>query len=102
MHRTENDKNCHILSSRLKHVCLIRLLAPSYKRKTREEVCYYSLHDSLPGMSPQVLFGNVLQTGILERGETLATIFRQLQSKFADVFQFWLGSVPEAETGRLF
>ncbi len=80
----KNDQNCHILSSRLKHVCLIRMLASIYKRKTSEELyvithirfcrviwncilLYYVKYTyySLPGMFPQVLFGNVLQTKIL-------------------------------------
>ncbi len=54
---------------------------------------YFTLDKSLPGIPPQVLFGNVLQTGLLWRGETLPTVFRQFQTKFGDVFQFWLGSV---------
>jgi hypothetical protein len=54
---------------------------------------YFSFHGSLPGTPPQLLFGNVLQTGILWRGETLPTVFRQFQAKFGDVFQFWLGTV---------
>jgi hypothetical protein len=52
---------------------------------------YFLFDDSLPGIPPQVLFGNVLQTGILCRGETLPTVFRQFQAKFGDVFQLWLG-----------
>jgi hypothetical protein len=52
---------------------------------------YFSFDGPLPGIPPQILFGNVLQTGILGRGETLPTVFRQLQAKFGDVFQFWLG-----------
>jgi hypothetical protein len=94
------------------YVCLIRLLASIYKRKTSEELyvithirfcrviwncilLYYVKYTyySLPGMSPQVLFGNLLQTGILWRDKTLPTVCQQFQSKFGDVFQFWLGSV---------
>jgi hypothetical protein len=36
---------------------------------------YFALDDSLPGIPPQVLFGNVLQTGLLWQCETLPTIF---------------------------
>ena len=62
---------------------------------------YFSLYGSLPGMSPQLLFGNVLQTGIVWGDETLPTVFRQFQAKFGDVFQFWLGSVRVIVVCRL-
>ncbi|CAF1064376.1 unnamed protein product [Rotaria sordida] len=42
-------------------------------------------------MAPQFLFGNLLQTGVIWRGEPLPNVLRQFQDKFGDVFQFWFG-----------
>ena len=67
-------------------VALFAILLYYYVKYT-----YFAFDHSLPGIPPQVLFGNVLQTGMLWKGETLPTIFRQCQRKFGDVFQFWLG-----------
>ena len=109
----KNDKGRHT-SSFLEHVCLIRSFALIYNKRWIKnksmllltvavvvlfvivlyqcvKYIYFSFDDSLPGISPQVIFGNVLQTGMLWGDETLPTIFRQFQIRFGDVFQFWLG-----------
>jgi hypothetical protein len=62
---------------------------------------YFTLRGRLPGMPPQFLFGNVLQMGILGGNETLPTVFRQFQTKFGDVFQFWLGPTRIIVVNRL-
>ena len=62
---------------------------------------YFSLHGSLSGVPPQLLFGNLLQTGVIGRGEPLPNVFRRLQDKFGDVFQFWLGPTRIVVVNRL-
>jgi hypothetical protein len=51
---------------------------------------YFTLHGSIPGLSPQFLVGNLLQTGILH-GESIGKALSRLQVIYGDVFQFWLG-----------
>ncbi|CAF3462225.1 unnamed protein product [Rotaria sp. Silwood1] len=54
---------------------------------------YFTSHDSLPGLSPQLLVGNLAQTGIT-RGKPPAVVFLEWQDKYGDVFKFWFGSMP--------
>ena len=61
-------------------------------------VCYYikriyfTLTGSIPGLSPQFLVGNLLQTGILGQNVPMNVVFLKLKAQFGDIFQFWLGS----------
>ncbi|CAF3840070.1 unnamed protein product [Rotaria sordida] len=55
---------------------------------------YFTLRGPIPGISPQLLFGNVLQTGILAlKPASLPDVLIQLRDKFGDVYQFWFGSM---------
>ncbi|CAF4399075.1 unnamed protein product [Rotaria sp. Silwood2] len=55
---------------------------------------YFTLHGPIPGIPPQFLFGNLLQTGILSRKPvSLPDVILQLRAKFGDVYQFWFGSM---------
>lgn len=54
---------------------------------------YFTVHDNLPGLTPHVLFGNLIQSGILFRGVSLAKALYTFKARFGDVFQFWLGSL---------
>ena len=53
---------------------------------------YYTLRDGIPGVSPHLILGNLIQSGIIFNGATTAEVFPSLQRQFGDVFQFWLGS----------
>jgi len=54
---------------------------------------HYSLSkDDPPGIKPQILFGNLINTGILSGKKALREILVDLQHRFGDVYQFWLGS----------
>lgn len=62
---------------------------------------YFTTDSPLPGIPPQFLFGNLLQTGIIGSGQSMPSVFRELQSKFGDVFQFWLGPTRLVVVSRL-
>ena len=51
---------------------------------------YFTLRGPLPGKPPQLLFGNIVQMGTL-RGVSQANINLQMQAKFGDVYQYWMG-----------
>jgi hypothetical protein len=51
---------------------------------------YFTLHGPIPGLSPQFLFGNLLQTGFIWHNVPFNLIFLDLKAKFGDIFQYWL------------
>jgi hypothetical protein len=53
---------------------------------------YFTLHGSLPGLSPQFLVGNLVQAGIT-RGKPTSVVFMEWQRKYGDVYQFWYGPI---------
>ena len=60
-------------------------------------VCYlklkhFTIRGSLPAVPPQFLFGNLLQSGLLFRGKTLAEVFLEYKARFGDIFQFYIAS----------
>lgn len=52
---------------------------------------YFSLRGPLPGLSPHVFFGNLIQSGIMFNGATTTQVFSSFKRRFGNVFQFWLG-----------
>ncbi len=55
------------------------------------KVKYFSLRGNIPGQSPHIFFGNLIQTGMLFNGTTTAEVFPLFKQKFGNIFQFWLG-----------
>ena len=53
---------------------------------------YFTLYGPIPGLSPNFLFGNLLQTGLI-RGKYVVDVLKQFQDKYGDIFQFWLGRI---------
>ncbi|CAF1372758.1 unnamed protein product, partial [Adineta ricciae] len=51
---------------------------------------YFTLHGYVPGLAPQFLFGNLLQSGFFN-GNSPPMILSTFQKRFGDVFQFWFG-----------
>lgn len=51
---------------------------------------YFTLHGTIPGLSPQFLFGNLLQSGFFN-GQLPPQILSTFKQRFGDVFQFWFG-----------
>lgn len=55
------------------------------------KVKYFTLRGSLPGLSPQFLVGNLIQSGFLFGHGSLPETFASFKRRFGDVFQLWLG-----------
>jgi hypothetical protein len=53
---------------------------------------YFTLRGPIPGLSPQFLVGNVIQTGFT-RGASYTEIYCSLRNRFGDVYQIWFGHV---------
>jgi hypothetical protein len=53
---------------------------------------YFTLRGPIPGLPPQLLFGNLIQTGFT-RGVSYFEIFSSLRKRFGHVYQIWLGHV---------
>ena len=51
---------------------------------------YFTLRGPIPGLSPQFLVGNLVQTGFT-RGASFFTILSSLRQRFGDIYQVWLG-----------
>ena len=57
------------------------------------KIKYFSLRGPIPGLSPHVLLGNLLQAGVLSKGLTLDQALQKFRKRFGDTFQFWFGSL---------
>ncbi|CAF3143200.1 unnamed protein product, partial [Rotaria sp. Silwood2] len=53
---------------------------------------YSPSSDDLPGVKPQLFFGNILNSGMLTGKSTVTQIMLEYQLRFGDKFQFWFGS----------
>jgi hypothetical protein len=53
---------------------------------------HFTLRGPIPGIPPQFLFGNLLQTGMIWRGEVISNVCLKLKIQFGDVFQYWFSS----------
>jgi hypothetical protein len=62
---------------------------------------YFTLHGPIPGIPPQFLFGNLLQTGVIRQNVPFNLIFLDLKEKFGDIFQYWLGPTRLILVNRL-
>ena len=62
---------------------------------------YFTLYGSIPGIPPQFLFGNLIQTGLIGRDVAFNVIFLDLKAKFGDIFQYWLGPSRVVAVNRL-
>lgn len=62
---------------------------------------YFTLYGPIPGIPPQFLFGNLLQTGVIRENIPFNLIFLDLKTKFGDIFQYWLGSTRIILVNRL-
>ena len=62
---------------------------------------YFTLHGPLPGLPPQFLFGNLLQTGFIWYNVPFNLIFLDLKANFGDIFQYWLAGTRIIVVSRL-
>lgn len=51
---------------------------------------YFTLRGPIPGIPPQFLVGNFIQTGFI-RGVSYAEIYKTLRERFGDTYQLWFG-----------
>ena len=68
--------------------CILLLVVYAYIKWSR-----FTLRPDIPGLSPNILVGNLLQTGILTRGKALTDALASLKKSYGDIFQFWMGPV---------
>jgi cytochrome P450 len=52
---------------------------------------YSSSPDDPPGIKPQILFGNLINTGVLSGKKAFHEVLFDLQHRLGDVYQYWLG-----------
>jgi cytochrome P450 len=53
---------------------------------------YYTLYGPLPGLAPEFFYGNMRQTGISTRNESIEKVRLEMKHKFGDIYQFWMGA----------
>ena len=61
---------------------------------------YFTLRGPVPGLSPQFLFGNLIQTGVFS-GASLSHIYASLRNKLGDVYQLQLGFIRTIVVGNI-
>ncbi|CAF4996549.1 unnamed protein product, partial [Rotaria sp. Silwood1] len=61
---------------------------------------YFTFYGPLPGLSPQFLFGNLLQTGLLT-GNSFPQIYTSLKNRFGDIYQVQFGFVHAKVIGNI-
>lgn len=64
---------------------LLVLLVISMKMK------YFTLRGPIPGRSPQLFVGNLIQFGMMFDEISLAQALIRMKNEFGDVFQYWIG-----------
>ena len=52
---------------------------------------YFTLYGSLPGLEPEFFFGNMRQTGMITRNESVASVQLDMKRRFGNIYQFWMG-----------
>ncbi|CAF4914111.1 unnamed protein product [Rotaria sp. Silwood1] len=52
---------------------------------------YFTLRGPIPGLSPHLIFGNLIQTGLLLGKRSKCDIYIFLKERFGDIYQYWLG-----------
>ena len=52
---------------------------------------YFTLYGSLPGLEPEFFFGNMRQTGMIKRNESVASVQLDMKRRFGNIYQFWMG-----------
>ena len=73
----------------------IILLLFYFKRK------YFTFRGPIPGSSPHFLFGNLIESGGVFGGLSLAQGLLQFKKRFGDIFQFWLGPTRVIIVGNI-
>jgi hypothetical protein len=56
------------------------------------KIKYFTLRGPLPGLSPHLFFGNLIQSGLLRGKTSFPQVLLAFKNRFGDVYQFWLGT----------
>ncbi|CAF0792014.1 unnamed protein product [Adineta ricciae] len=57
------------------------------------KIKYFTLRNDLPGLSPHLFFGNLIQVGLLFGTKAASEVYISLKEKFGDIYQYWIGFV---------
>ncbi|CAF3597998.1 unnamed protein product [Rotaria sp. Silwood1] len=52
---------------------------------------YFTLRGPIPGLSPHIFFGNLLQSGLLLGKRSASDVYISFKKRFGDIYQYWLG-----------
>ncbi|CAF3865447.1 unnamed protein product [Rotaria sordida] len=52
---------------------------------------YFTLRGPIPGLSPHLIFGNLIQSGLLLGKRPTSQVYIVLKKRFGDIYQYWLG-----------
>ncbi|CAF2050461.1 unnamed protein product, partial [Rotaria magnacalcarata] len=65
------------------------------------KIKYFTLRGPIPGLSPHVFFGNLIQSGMLLHGKSIPEIFTIFKHRYGDIFQFWFGPTRYIVVGNI-
>ncbi|CAF3279416.1 unnamed protein product [Rotaria socialis] len=54
---------------------------------------YFTLRGPIPGLSPHLFFGNIIQTSLLSGRRVSSEVYILLNGQFGDIYQYWLGFI---------
>ncbi|CAF1981486.1 unnamed protein product [Rotaria magnacalcarata] len=54
---------------------------------------HFTLRGPIPGLSPHLFFGNIIQTGLLSGRRVASEVYILLNGQFGDIYQYWLGFI---------
>ena len=52
---------------------------------------YFTLRGSVPGWSPHLFFGNLIQSGLLLGKKSSPEVYISFKEHFGDIYQYWVG-----------
>ena len=52
---------------------------------------YFTLRGPIPGWSPHLFFGNLIQSGLLFGIKPASEVYISFKERFGDIYQYWLG-----------
>lgn len=54
---------------------------------------YFTLRGSVPGRSPHLFFGNLIQSGLLFGKKSAPEVYISFKEHFGDIYQYWVGFI---------
>ena len=56
------------------------------------KLTYFTLRGPVPGWSPHLFFGNLIQSGLLFGIRVSSEVYIYFNERFGDIYQYWLGA----------